>query len=129
MSLKDLKHEIGVGAIVAVPTRLGQRISKEEMIAAALRVWPQAVIEEVLGEEAAAVLPEVIRLVELRARIPRYQRDMMHALAEWHGTTVDDVLTRELEGVASAYSSDLAGAVPDFRLAMRWPARGAETAG
>ena len=48
---------------------------------------------------------------------------------EWQGTTVDEVLTRELEGVASAYSSDLAGAVPDFRLAMRWPARGAETAG
>ena len=29
------------------------------------------------------------------------------------------LLPRELEGVASAYSSDLAGAVPDFRLAMR----------
>jgi hypothetical protein len=39
------------------------------------------------------------------------------------------VLTRELEGVASAYSSDLAGVVPDFAFAMRWPARGAETAG
>ena len=128
MSLKELKHEIGIGAIVAVPTRLGQRISKEEIIAAAWRVWPQAVIEEALGEEAATVLPEVIRLVELRARIPRYQRDMLHALAEWQETTVDEVLTRELEGVASSYADDLAGAVPDFRLAMRWPARGAETA-
>ena len=99
------------------------------MIAAALRVWQQAVIEEALGEEAAAVLPEVIRLVELRARIPRYQRDMLRVMAEWQETTVDEVLTRELEGVASAYSGDLARAVPDFRLAMRWPARGAETAG
>jgi hypothetical protein len=39
------------------------------------------------------------------------------------------VLTRELESVASTYSSDLAGVVPDFPLAMRWPALGAETAG
>ena len=63
--------------------------------------------------------------MELRARIPRYQRDMLRVLAEWQGTTVDEVVTRELEGVASAYSSDLGGAVPDFRLAMRWPARAA----
>ena len=126
MSLKELKHELGIGAIVAVPTRLGQRIGKEEMIAAALRVWPQAAIEEALGE--VTVLPEAIRLVELRARIPRYQRDMLRVLAEWQETTVDEVLTRELEGVASSYADDLAGAVPDFRLAMRWPARGAETA-
>jgi hypothetical protein len=75
------------------------------MIAAALRVWPQAVIEEALGEEAAAVLPEVIRLVELRARIPRYQRDMLRVLAEWQETTVDEVLTGELEGVASSSAS------------------------
>src|SRR5437660_12386733 len=86
MTLKDLRHEIGIGAIVAVPTRLGQRISKEEMIAAALQVWPAAVIEEALGDAAAAVLPEVLRLVELRARIPRYQRDMLHVLAGWQGT-------------------------------------------
>src|SRR5258708_1719285 len=88
-----------------------------------------AVIEEALGDDAATVLPDVLRLAELRARIPRYQRDMLHVLAEWQGTTVDEVLTRELEGVASAYAGELAGAVPDFGLAMRWPLRGAERAG
>ena len=129
MTLKDLRHEIGIGAIVAVPTRLGQRISKEELIAAALQVWPAAVIEEALGDDAATVLPDVLRLVELRARIPRYQRDMLNVMAGWQGTTGDEVLTRELEGVASAYSGELAGAVPDFGLAMRWPLRGAERAG
>ncbi len=56
-------------------------------------------------------------------------RKLLRVLAEWHGTTVDEVLTRELEGVASAYSGDLAGAVPDFALAMRWPVRGVETGG
>src|SRR5438445_12256211 len=95
MTLKDLRHEIGIGAIVAVPTRLGQRISKEEMMARALQVWSAAVIEDAPGDDAAAVLPEVLRLVELRARIPRYQRDMLHALAGSQGKTGDEVLTPE----------------------------------
>jgi len=43
------------------------------------------------------VLPEAIRLVELRARVPRYQRDMLRYLALASRTTVDNVLTRELE--------------------------------
>jgi hypothetical protein len=50
------------------------------------------------------VLPEAIRLVELRARVPRYQREMLRYLALQHGTTVDELLTRELEDVACAHS-------------------------
>jgi hypothetical protein len=34
------------------------RISDEEMIAAAMWVWEQGVIEESLGDDAASVLPE-----------------------------------------------------------------------
>lgn len=120
MTFKDLKREIEVGAIVAVSTRLGQRVSREEMIAAAMRVWEQGVIEEALGEDAVTVLPEAIRLVELRARVPRYQRDMLRFLARRRGTTVDDVLSRELEDVACAHSGELA-AVPGFAAAMAWP--------
>jgi hypothetical protein len=67
MTIKDLRREIEDGAIVAVSTGLGQRVTREEMMAAAMRVWEQGVIEEALGEDAAAVLPEAIRLVELRA--------------------------------------------------------------
>ncbi|HSY47842.1 MAG TPA: hypothetical protein VLC46_03445 [Thermoanaerobaculia bacterium] len=53
--------------------------------------WEQSVIEEALGEDAARVLPEAIRLVELRARVPRYQRDMLRELARREGTSVDAV--------------------------------------
>lgn len=60
-------------------------------------------------------------MVELRARVPRYQRDMLRYLAEKDGTSVDDVLTRELEGVAGSYSEELAAAVAGFELALRWP--------
>ena len=69
---------------------------------------------------APGVLPEAIRLVELRARVPRYQRDMLRELARREGTPVDAVLTRELEGVASAHAEELAG-VPGLAMAMRWP--------
>ena len=60
---------------LSVSTGVGMRVSKEEMIAAAMRTWPQAVIEEALGDDAARVMPEAIRLVELRARVPRYQKE------------------------------------------------------
>lgn len=128
MTLKDIKREIENGAIVAVSTRLAQRVTREEMIATAMRVWQQGVIEDALGDEAAAVLPEVIRLVELRARVPRYQREMLRYLARHHGTTVDEVLTRELEDVACAHSEELAAAVPGFDMALAWPENATDTA-
>jgi len=58
----------------------------------------------------------------LRARVPRYQRETLREeLARREGTSVDHVLTRELEDVASAYAEELAG-VPGFAKAMQWPA-------
>jgi lambda repressor-like predicted transcriptional regulator len=129
MTLKELKREIETGSIVAVSTRLGQRVAREELVAAAMGIWEQAAIEEALGADAAAVLPDAIRLVELRARVPRYQRDMLRYLAERNGTSVDDVLTRELEDVACAHAEELAAAVPGFDTAMIWPERAAGNAG
>ncbi len=121
MTFEGLKREIADGAIVAVSTRLGQRVTREEMIAAAMRVWEQGLIEEALGEDAASVLPEAIRLVELRARVPRYQRDMLRYFARRRETTVDDVLARELEDVACVHAEELAGAVAGFEAALAWP--------
>jgi SNF2 family DNA or RNA helicase len=120
MTLKELKKEIEDGAIVAVSNRLGQRIPREELIAVAMQKWDQATIEEALGDDAAAVLPEAIRLVELQARIPRYQRDMLRWLARRDETTIDAVLSRELEDVACAHAEELATAVPGFEAALGW---------
>src|SRR5207302_8005317 len=69
MSLAELKREIGMGAIVAVSSGVGQRVSREEMVAAAMRRWEQSMIEGALGIYAPLLLPEAIRLVELRARV------------------------------------------------------------
>jgi hypothetical protein len=120
--LKELKREIEEGAIVAVSSGMGLRLTREEMMAAAMRVWEQGVIEAALGDEAASVLPEAIRLVDLRARVPRYQREMLRSLAQHRGTSVDDVLTRELEDVACAYAEELKMPVPD------WPGLSADYA-
>jgi hypothetical protein len=100
---------------------VGLRVSKEEMIAAAMRTWDQAAIEAALGDDAARVLPEAIRLVLLRARVPRYQRDMLVALAERHGMTVDQVLARELEDVACAHAEELATVMPMLSEVLAWP--------
>lgn len=118
---QTLKREITEGSIVTVSTGVGVRVTKEEMIAAAMRTWPQAVIEEALGEESQRLLPEAIRLVELRARVPRYQREMLRGLARRNETSVDDVLTRELEDVACAHAEELASALPGFEAALAWP--------
>lgn len=84
ITMRELKRDIDDGAIVAVSTGVGMRVPKEELIAAAMRVWEQGVIEAALGDDAERVLPEAIRLVLLRARVPRYQRDLLVALeAAW----------------------------------------------
>lgn len=121
MTLQELKRDIADGAIVAVSTRVGTRVTKEEMIATAMRLWDQSAIEEALGDDAPRLIPEAIRLVELRARVPRYQRDVLRELARRDGTSVDVVLTRELEDVACAYAEEIASEVAGFEMAMSWP--------
>ncbi len=121
ITINELKRDVDDGVIVAVSTGVGMRIPKEELIAAAMQVWEQGVIEAALGDDATRVLPEAIRLVLLRVRVPRYQRDMLVALATRHGTTVDDALTRELEDVACAHAEDLAALVPALNEALAWP--------
>ena len=116
--MKELKRDINDGLIVASSTRLGVRISREELIAAAMRLWEQTAIEDALGDDAAAVLPEAIRLVLLRVRIPRYQRDMLVALARRHEVSVDEIVTRELEGVACACGEELRAEVPALRVGL-----------
>jgi len=49
LSLQQLKREIADGTILTVRTGVGERVSREELIAAAMRVWDQATIEEALG--------------------------------------------------------------------------------
>jgi len=121
MSLRELKRDIADGVIVAVSTAMGTKVAKEELIATAERLWDQSAIEVALGDDAPRLIPEAIRLVELRARVPRYQRDVLRELARRDGSTIDAVLTRELEDVASAHAEELATVLPDLAAALAWP--------
>jgi predicted site-specific integrase-resolvase len=125
MSVEELKAEIKDGGIVAVSTVVGVRVTREEMVAAAMGRWETAVIEKALGREASRVLPEAIRLVELRARVPRYQKEMLRYLARQEGTSIGTILSRELEDMASARAEELAAAVPSVAVALQF-AGGAE---
>ena len=107
MSVEELKSEIKDGGIVAVSTAVGVRVTREEMVAVAMSRREPAVIERALGREAAGVLPEAIRLVELRARVPRYQKEMLRYLARQEGTSIGTVLSRELEGMAGDQLTNL----------------------
>jgi hypothetical protein len=125
MSVDELKAEIKDGGIVAVSTAVGVRVTREEMVAAAMGRWETALIERALGREASRVLPEAIRLVELRARVPRYQKEMLRYLARREGTSIGTVLSRELEGMASARAEELAAAVRSVAVGLQF-AGGAE---
>jgi hypothetical protein len=59
-----------------------------------------------------------VRLAVLRARIPRYQLAMLKYFAEEQRTTVSEVLTRELEGVAKSMPSGCRRWSPAS--ALRW---------
>jgi hypothetical protein len=120
MSVDELKAEIKDGGIVAVSTAVGVRVTREEMVAAAMSRWETAVIERALGREAARVLPEAVRLVELRARVPRYQKEMLRYLARQEGTSIGSILSRELEGMASARAEELGAAVPSVAVALQF---------
>lgn len=120
-SRERMTAAIDAGEIVLMQTPLGKWVWREELMAKALEAWTREAIEEALGAEAEAVLPHAARLAELRARIPRYQLAMLEYFAEEQQTTVSDVLTRELEGVASEHAQVLVAVVPGFAAALAWP--------
>jgi len=120
-SILQIRREIADGAIVAASTGLGVRISRAEMIAAALRTWSHATIEEALAADVERVLPEAFRLTELRARVPRYQSEMLQYFARRDRRSVDDVIARQFEDLAGAHSEELAREIPNFSAALSWP--------
>jgi hypothetical protein len=116
----EMRAAIEGGDVVVITTAVDRLIWREELMAKAFGLWPAALIEEALGSDAAGVLPAAIRTAELRARLPRYQLAMLEYLAEREGTTVSDVLVRELEDVASGRAEELSAVIPGFGAALEW---------
>ena len=117
----EMGRAIGAGEIEVVSTDIGRWIWREELMAKALELWSQEDIEEALGGDAAGVIPEAVRLMELRVRLPRYQVAMLEYVAGRDRASVSGWLARELDGVASAHAEELSSAVNGFAAALGWP--------
>lgn len=120
-SRSEMARAIKAGEIEVTSTDIGTWIWREELMAKALELWSQEAIEEALGADAQGVVPEAVRLIELRVRLPRYQVAMLEYFAGRDRATVSGVLARELDGVASANEDELSGAIIGFASGLAWP--------
>ena|ERR1051326_8494003 len=117
----EMERAIAAGEVVVMRGRSGDRISWQEVAILLASRCPQAAIEEALGAEMASVIPESIRLAELRIRIPRYQIAMLAKLADRERVSVDELMARHLLDLASAEATWLGHRIACFEAAMRWP--------
>lgn len=67
------------------------------------------------------MLPPALRTAELRVRLSRHHVAMLEYRAGQERTTVSGILSRELDGMASANAEELSAALPGFAGAMAWP--------
>lgn len=90
--------------------------------------WPQASggrrkQSRALGDDLPSVVPELVRLTELRVRVPRYGVLVLARLAQRQGTTVDEIVARQLLDLTVAESEILQRSVAGLDAAVRWPLR------
>jgi hypothetical protein len=122
-SLKELLAAISRGDLAIEGMGEIPRIEWEELALAAVERWPQGVIEDALGTDSPLVVPELARLTDLRVRVPRYGVIVLDRLAQRQGTTIDEIVTRQLLDLTVAESDILGQSVAGLAAAIRWPQR------
>jgi len=83
--------------------------------------WSYELIETALGS-GASVLPPLVRLTELRVRLPRYQIKAIESAAQAAHATINAFLASHLLELASLEAPALRTCVPGFDEAFHWPA-------
>lgn len=86
--------------------------------------WSYESVEEALGAAASSVLPPLLRLDELRVRIPRYQIVVIDTAARKQKATVDSFLARYLLDLSTIEAPSLIRSMEGFREAFMWPVQG-----
>jgi hypothetical protein len=117
----EVKRAIEAGIVAVTPEDSGVRIAWREIAVMLTERYPQAEIESALGPAMASVVPEAVRLTELRVRIPRYQVVMLAKLAGREGISVDELMSRHLLDLAGSEVDWLRRRIRGFEAAMRWP--------
>lgn len=108
--------DLSVDSAEGLPT-----VPWEELALAAAERWPQEIIEEALGTEAASALPELVRLTDLHVRVPRFGVLVLGRIAQRDGTTINAVVARQLLDIAVADVDLLERSIPGIDAAIRWP--------
>ena len=118
---REMTEAIRVGEVEVTKTAIDEWMWREELMAKALEIWSLETIEEALGVDAERALPPSIRLADLHVRVPRYHVAMLKLMAERDRTTVNTVLARELDELASENADDLSASIAGFDAALEWP--------
>lgn len=121
MSRLELRGWVEAGEVEGAEGSDGLAIPWGELATFAMGLWDQATVEEALGSELAAVIPELVRLADLKVRIPRMEVVALERVAARDGKSVDTVLANELLDFVSAHSEWLEREVPGLGAALAWP--------
>jgi hypothetical protein len=115
-SLLECSHEEVITAIargdlaVELPRTI-PRVPWEEVAFAAAE----------LGVEAASVIPELVQLTDLHVRVPRFGVLALGRIAQREGTTVSEVIARQLLDLIAEQPEPLERSITGLASAMRWP--------
>ena len=121
MEAKELRGWVEAGEVEAIETERGLVLPWAEVVAFGMELWSQAAVEEALGADVAAAIPELLRLTELEVRLPRLEVMALERVAAREGRAVDAVLASELLDFVSAHADWLEHEVPGFAAALAWP--------
>jgi len=124
MDAPEVQGWMDVGELEGVDGDDGPGVQWAELVSFGMDLWSQEAVEEALGADLAAVIPDLVRLTDLAVRIPRLEVVALERVAARDGTSVDSVLARELLDFASANAPWLDGEVPGFLAALAWPESG-----
>jgi hypothetical protein len=97
------------------------RLPWEEVALAAAEKWPQELIEAALGPDLSAVMPELVRLTDIRIRVPQFSIVALGRVAQREATTINHIVARQLIDIAANESDTIERSVSGFSAAMRWP--------
>ncbi len=121
MHWRDVRAWMESGELEGVEADEGLVLPWGELVSFGMDFWSQEVVEEALGADLAAAIPELLRLTDLEVRIPRLEVVALEKLAARDGETVSAVLARELLDLVSVHAEWLSAEVEGFGAAMAWP--------
>jgi hypothetical protein len=119
----EIETALNDGELEGERTCSGRNVTWEAVAGALVAQCPLREVEAALGARAGGVMPELSRLTALTVDLPRWQTLMLDALAAREHLETGDYLARHLLDLATCEVEWLAGAIPGFTEAMRWPER------